>query len=394
MSIKKIVLILLICTGLKAIAQTRYLDDTYFSTVQIDSVVPYGSNLTYTLTTQNLYLDVYQPPVSDTVSARPLIIWIHGGGYTLGSRTDDHIVLWCNEFARRGYVSASIDYRLGIGNPDGKLKAIYRSVQDAKAAIRFFRANASLYKIDVNKIVLAGSSVGAFTAIHTAYWDTDELPTAIDTADLGNLEGDSGNPGYPSNPNAVVNFWGAIKDTTWIDADEPMIVSCAGTLDSVVYPGSHTWASGDEHGSIVIDRVARSKNITDTLRMFIGAKHTLAGLGTGADQQVRWDTATTLVADFLYCNLISICNVTGLIEQNNNAGLSVYPNPGNATITIHAATEWIGNEYTMTDALGRVVLSGKIMLEKTIVSIESLVPGMYYFQLTGKSNEAIKLMKN
>lgn len=394
MSVKKIILIMFVFIGLKGEAQTRYIDDTYFSTVQIDSVIPFGSSLTYTLTTQTLYLDVYQPPVSDTVSARPLIIWIHGGGYTSGSRTDDHIVLWCNEFARRGYVSASIDYRLGIGNPDGKLKAIYRSVQDAKAAIRFFRANPSLYKIDVNKIVLAGSSVGAFTAIHTAYWDTDELPSAIDTLDLGNLEGGSGNSGYPSHPNAVVNFWGAIKDTTWIDTGEPMIVSCAGTLDSVVYPESHTWSSGDEHGSIVIDRVAKSKNIADTLRMFIGAKHTLAGLGTGADQVARWDTATTLVADFLYCNLISTCDVTGLIEGNATEELSLYPNPAHSTIVITSVNKWMGNEYEITDVLGRVLIFGKINQEQTTITVEALVPGIYYFRLLGKSGEVIKWIKH
>ena len=314
MYIKKIwiVIVVIHISCFTGITQTRYLDDTYFTNIQIDTAIKFGSNVTDVGAIQDLYMDFYQP-IGDTISARPLIIWIHGGGFTSGSRKESHIQLWCNEFARRGYVSTAIDYRLGVsGGSTGKIKAIYRSVQDAKAAIRFFRQNASFHKIDVNKIVLAGASVGGFAAVHTAYWDTDELPASIDTITLGNLEGNSGNPGYPSNPNAVVNFWGAIKDSTWIDAGEPIVVSCAGVEDSVVYPGSHTWpTSGDEHGSIVIDRVAKSKNITDTLRMFSGSKHTLAG-GSGAYQLARWDTATIFVAEFLYCNLIISCNSTGI----------------------------------------------------------------------------------
>lgn len=369
-------------------AQTRYLDDTYFSTVEVDTGILFGNNLTYENISQNLYLDFYQP-AGDTETQRPLMIWIHGGGYTDGTRTDQHITRWCEEFARRGYVTASIDYRLGVTqNQFGKIQAIYRSVQDAKAAIRFFRQNALAYGIDVDKIVIAGSSVGAFTAIHTAYWDTDELPASIDTLELGNLEGNSGNPGYPSNPNAVINFWGAIKDSTWIDPDEPMIVSCAGDQDSVVYPEIHVWGSGPEYGSIVIDRVARAQGIADTLRMFFGAKHTLAG-GEPTDQSLRFDTATVFATEFLYCNLIQSCDLTALKEKIPD-DFSLYPNPTTGELRIKMFSPGSG-KLLICNSLGAVVKETTIDTAQEIsMDLSLLESGVYYLVWAGQFRKIIK----
>lgn len=390
--------VLTIVSCFVASAQTRYLDDTYFSTVQVDTGIQYGSNVTYLGLTQNLFLDFYQPS-GDTASARPLIIWIHGGGYTTGTRTDSHMQLWCNEFARRGYVAASIDYRLGIStDANGKLKAIYRSVQDAKAVIRFFRLNASTYKIDVNRIVIAGSSVGAFAAMHTAYWDADEVPSAIDTLTLGNLEGNSGNPGYASNPNAVVNFWGALKDSTWIDSDEPPIVSCAGILDSVVYPESHTWpTSGDEYGSIVVDRVAKSKGIPDTLRIFYGAKHTLAG-GSGSEQVARWDTATTFVSEFLYCNLIESCTTTSIPENNESEKIVLYPNPSQDNVINLTGLEYADLKDSVVEIInsfGQVVdnLNYTFTKEGIEINISEMQKGIYFILIYNSNSGSVELKK-
>ena len=63
----------------------------------------------------NLYMDLYMPPVGDTVDMRPAIIFMHGGAFLSGSRHDEVMVALCDSFAHLGYVAASIDYRLGMG---------------------------------------------------------------------------------------------------------------------------------------------------------------------------------------------------------------------------------------------------------------------------------------
>src|ERR1700753_2236770 len=56
--------------------------------------------------------DLYEPR-HDSTPLRPLIIWMHGGRFKFGSKEATGIQLWCTDFARRGYVCAAINYRLG-----------------------------------------------------------------------------------------------------------------------------------------------------------------------------------------------------------------------------------------------------------------------------------------
>jgi acetyl esterase/lipase len=119
-------LLLLSCVFLFAtnqiVAQQRYLDEV-FTNVTMTSGITYGQNysiLTGTPTLIDLKLDVYEP-TGDTVSMRPLIIYLHTGSFLpilfnktpTGSRQDSATMEMCKQFARRGYVAVSIDYRLG-----------------------------------------------------------------------------------------------------------------------------------------------------------------------------------------------------------------------------------------------------------------------------------------
>src|SRR4051812_16386227 len=80
----------------------RYLD--YIFPVTMTTV-------TYSLP-YSLQMDIYQP-TGDTSSARPLIILAHGGSFISGTKSDDPTIdSLCKRFAERGYVTASIDYRL------------------------------------------------------------------------------------------------------------------------------------------------------------------------------------------------------------------------------------------------------------------------------------------
>ena len=54
-------------------------------------------------------MDIYTPD-SDTASNRPLIIFIHGGSYLGGSKTEIDCIDFCEHFAKKGYVTASVNF--------------------------------------------------------------------------------------------------------------------------------------------------------------------------------------------------------------------------------------------------------------------------------------------
>jgi acetyl esterase/lipase len=121
-----------------ASAQTRFLDEI-FSDVNIREGVQYGSNINYLGQQVTLLMDQFQP-AGDTVARRPVIIFVHGGAFVTGSRTETKVREFCARFSRRGYITSSIDYRLGVSNPFSRsdfIQAGYRAMQDAKAAVRY-----------------------------------------------------------------------------------------------------------------------------------------------------------------------------------------------------------------------------------------------------------------
>jgi acetyl esterase/lipase len=156
--------------------------------------------------------DLFQPK-NDSELRRPLIIWMHGGGFKYGFKSAKNVQLWCKTFAQRGYVCAAINYRLSKKNPvfnfDEFLKASYFAVQDVKTAAEYFKRNAARYHIDPDKIILAGNSAGGIIALQAAYSSNEELAT------LAKLPEDAAAVNKPRERlkvAAVINFWGAIYD--------------------------------------------------------------------------------------------------------------------------------------------------------------------------------------
>ena len=238
-------------------AGTRY-KDVVFPSAAITKGIQFGSNVNLDGSNATLLLDLYQP-ANDTARLRPLVILIHGGSLISGDRSN--METFCIDFAKRGYVAATIDYRLGIEDPKGVrtiLEALLRGVQDTKAAVRFFRSKAGQYGIDTSQIFLEGSSAGSMVAVHYAYWDEDEIPPDVNQAKWGNIEGTSGNPGFSTAIKGIINYCGAIIDQTWIDAGEEPVANFHGLLDTVVPPDSGI--SGDftikMFGGVAISRAA------------------------------------------------------------------------------------------------------------------------------------------
>ncbi len=235
---------LLILTFLSWSQDRRYTANLFPSSTAINNVV-YGSapaingpffTVESSTTAQDLIMDIYQP-TSDTFELRPAVIFAHPGGFLLGNRNADDMKALCDSLARKGYVTASIDYRKGfnlVGNTElHSTRAVYRGIQDGRTAVRFLRANAALYGIDPTKIYFVGSSAGSFIGLHAIYLDeTSEIPQQIGVINYFNITPpfshtapnlgplDVGNNlTFNGKPDAVVGMWGAIQSTNLITAN-------------------------------------------------------------------------------------------------------------------------------------------------------------------------------
>ena len=137
---------------------------------------------------ESLQLDLYLPEKSETKP--PLLVWIHGGGWTKGSKSGINPIFI--RLTAEGYAAASIDYRL-----DG-LTSHPKQIHDCKGAIRWLRANADKYGYDVTRIGVGGGSAGGHLVLLLG------LSSGIEE-----LEGDvGGNLDQSSQVHAVVDLFG------------------------------------------------------------------------------------------------------------------------------------------------------------------------------------------
>ncbi|WP_052732821.1 carboxylesterase family protein [Hymenobacter terrenus] len=210
--------------------------------------VRFANEQTYGNVRVTLKMDIYQPQ-GDTLSKRPVIIFCFGGGFVGGSRDAADMVALAQSFAKRGYVTASIDYRLGmnLSDPEKAKRAVYRALQDGRAAVRFFRNNARTYGVDPNQVYISGHSAGAFVACNNAYVDQEsERPASTfgvnGLADLGTLDGigdnqtdTAGNP-VSGKANAVLSFAGALGSVNDIEGPNDVPVALFHSVNDPIVP--------------------------------------------------------------------------------------------------------------------------------------------------------------
>ncbi|MBX7053140.1 MAG: alpha/beta hydrolase [Flavobacteriales bacterium] len=170
--------------------EERYAESPLFDSAQIISQlnVPYGvATQFFTGAEVELVMDVYYPdPNIDPITERPFILNIHGGGFISGDKNE--LTYQSIEFARRGFVVANMNYRLGW-NCDNVIcvncygsnmqRAIYCAVQDARAALRFAKSMQADWGIDENFVFMSGESAGSITAMLCSFWDQDEANAQV-----------------------------------------------------------------------------------------------------------------------------------------------------------------------------------------------------------------------
>ena len=198
----------------------------------------------------DLQADVYQP-ADDPASCRIGVLWIHGGGFTQYARDSPAERAWGAALASRGYVVASIDYRLGTGEPfsldqatDPARKAVVAdAVADAGTALGWFRGAAEKWGLDPSRLVVGGTSAGAMIALGAGLTATGD-----------------------SRPSAVVAIAGDLK-ADWVQAQPPPALFIHGEVDPLVPYESAVSA---------VDLLTRAGG-SPTLVTVAGAGHEIAG---------------------------------------------------------------------------------------------------------------------
>lgn len=138
----------------------------------------------------DLKLDRIVDDAAAPAEKRPVLIFSFGGGWEMGERNGRHSAKFFRFIASLGYTVVTIDYRLGIREAKRKKefrwanskehyqRAIEWGVEDLYAATAFVLKHADAWKIDPARIVLAGSSAGAFNSLHAEHGLCNASPLA------------------------------------------------------------------------------------------------------------------------------------------------------------------------------------------------------------------------
>ena len=130
-------------------------------------------------------------PKQASIDPRPCLIFVHGGGWRSGNKSQGHPHLRAYVDSQK-YVGVSVGYRL---SGEAKWPA---QLYDCKAAIRFLHANARKYKIDTKRIIVLGTSAGGHLASMIAVTGNQE-----------ELQGDVGNHlTQPSTVSGAISYYG------------------------------------------------------------------------------------------------------------------------------------------------------------------------------------------
>ncbi|MEI6823271.1 MAG: YCF48-related protein [Bacteroidota bacterium] len=103
------------------------------------------------------------------------------------------------------------------------------------------------------------------------------------------------------------------------------------------------------------------------------------------------------VANTYGCKSIStVTNVdlTGIEENVNNNLFKVYPNPAYSKINVEINTNLIGSIFTITDQIGKTVLSGKLNIETSTIELGDLSGGIYLLSIGNNVKQTFKVIKN
>jgi acetyl esterase/lipase len=165
----------------------RMYRDSLFTKLNIEQDIEYKEAVNCKGQKEKLLLDLFSP-AEDTIKDKPAIIWVHGGGMSEGSKDNIYPVekYYVNKFAKKGYVTVNINYRLRPDPLSDFCGAQWDAMEDVLSALDWMLKNSANYGVDKNKIILAGFSAGAEIITNLCYtqfkgqWNRENVMAVID----------------------------------------------------------------------------------------------------------------------------------------------------------------------------------------------------------------------
>ena len=337
-------------------------------------------------------MDIYTPD-GDTVTNRPVILYMHGGAFYAGEKGSVDCVDFCTSYAKKGYVAISANYRLAANAltflfyEDIQYTTVLKAVADIKSAVRYLRkdhANGNTLGIHPDGIFLGGYSAGAVLSIHMSYIDSiSDLPTSpLDVQALvstigGTLDGDAGNDGYSSEIGGIVSFAGGINDLTWVDSTDDPIVFIHATVDPAV-----NFNCGPGLGQPTVLNLCGMNAMKPALDNAGVLNDTMVyniGHGWAATGHVNplFTQAVDFSTNFLYPLLPCNNNAVGITEKEDV--VKQYPNPANDIV--HYSSGKLIKEIIIYNQIGQI--KNNIIVNNTEhdVPLTDFERGIYYVKL-------------
>jgi len=346
----------------------------------------------------NLQVDIYQPE-GDLMEKRPLLILAHGGSFIAGVRTNPSMISLAEKFSKKGYVVASISYRLmsltELVSADGALNGVARALADGRASVRYFRktiTEGNPYRIDTNQIYFGGNSAGAVIAIHVGFMDLED----ISDSDLlnainnnGGILGDSGNEEYSSEIRGVISLAGGIANLDFIEPSDfhKLLISCHGDQDPTV-----PYMCGQPLGISILPQLCGGGAILEHSNdvnfenfhhlLFEGAGHVPWEYG-GPSEELMVDFVTEKLHENLDCYEVSLSNI-------DYPSPILYPNPTKEFLHISHSKKIINIQIRN--------INGKIIISETnfnSISLSDVPEGFYCVDILDENNNMahLKMLK-
>lgn len=363
-------------------AQTTRFLDPIFSTVSKTTV-------TYSDVFSDDYhkMDIYTPN-NDTLSKRPLIVYVHGGAFYAGDKGSQDCVDFCTAFAKKGYVAVSVNYRLAnaflfLTDKKIQLNAVLQSMADVKSSLRYFVKDASTsnqYKVDTTAFFLGGYSAGAVAALHTG-WVTAESELDANLQDIlksgiKTLHGDAGNNGFSNPVKALYSMAGGLYQTNYISSGDLPVWLGHAKDDATV---SYNCAPG-LNNPLVVTLCGTGKMMPkldsvgvkyDSMILETGG-HTWPSLGNAGKD---FKNAVSEIASFFYPMIPG--NSTSKAKTNQKYAISVYPNPASERIYIEPKGIVNLGNFRLVSAIGQTLYDGCLNNSDSEIEIGHLPKGVY-----------------